>query len=259
MIKQHLGFVDRLHMRHRFLSMRFKSERPSIRFVLEHGLEGRNVIDIGANKGVYSYYLSRAVGPQGRVIAFEAQPELGGHLNAVKNSFGLDNLIIVNQGLSSSPGVLTMTRDAIGSGGATFGDMVGDGHEKIEIPVTTLDDYFADKGTVEISFIKCDVEGHELEVFKGGRGLLERYHPTLLFECHEDQAQEGKLFSFLVDLGYDGFFYHVEPADHASLLRSGKGRYIHYSEFDRFEYTRPHVTHRNYIFVKQGLTPEARR
>ena len=255
MIKQHLNFLDRLHMRHRFLSMRFKSERPSIRFVRERGLDGQCVIDIGANKGVYSYYLSRAVGSGGQVFAFEAQPELGVHLNAVREAFALSNLTIVNQGLSSEPGVLTMTRDVVGSGGATFGQMPGSGNERIEIPVTTLDNYFATVAHQPITFIKCDVEGHELNVFKGGKEILAEYQPALLFECHDDEAKRGDIFGFLDQLGYDGFFYHVSPEDHASLLRSGRGRYVHYSEFEGYPYARPNVVHRNYLFLKKGETP----
>ena len=61
------------------------------------GVAGRTVIDIGANKGVFSIYMSRAAGPDGMLIAFEAQPELGDHLRAVKQAFGLDNMTLVNQ------------------------------------------------------------------------------------------------------------------------------------------------------------------
>jgi len=35
---------------------------------------GSLAVDVGANRGVYTYHLSRAVGPDGEVIAYEPQP-----------------------------------------------------------------------------------------------------------------------------------------------------------------------------------------
>ena len=43
----------------------------ALRYVRESGLSGATVIDIGANKGVFSIYMSRAAGPNGKLIAFE--------------------------------------------------------------------------------------------------------------------------------------------------------------------------------------------
>ena len=137
-----LSLIDKLHMRHRFARYRYKSEVPDIRYVLESKLEGKTLLDIGANKGIYCYYLSRKAGPQGKVFAFEAQPELGDHLQSVKESFNLNNLHIVNKGLSSEPGILKMGRTKIGSGGASF-DYKPDNHlEELDIPVITLDEFF---------------------------------------------------------------------------------------------------------------------
>ena len=250
-----LGWLDRLHMRHRLWRYRFKSERPSIRYVRERNLQGQTVIDIGANRGVYAYYMSKKVGPDGHLFAFEPQPELGPYLAAIRETYGLHNMTIVNQGLSSSPGTLTMRRPKPGSGRASVHLSAAAGLEELEIPVTTLDDFFGAIEHQPISFIKCDVEDHELEVLRGGEQILSIYMPVLLFECHEKQAKNGQLFSYLTGLGYDGFFFFVRPTDHASLLRNHKGEYVHFSEFADYPYPRPTVTHRNYIFLREGLRP----
>ncbi len=209
------------------------------------------MLDIGANKGVFSIYMSRAAGPDGRLIAFEAQPELGRHLIDVKESFGLDNMTFVNQGLSSEVGTLTMHRSEAGSGGASFEFGHGDDLETIEIPVIRLDDYVAENDIGTVSFIKCDVEGHELPVFKGGEQLLRRDMPTLLFECHMAEAQDGELFNYLTGLGYDGWFFHVTPEDHKSLFRKTRGTWEHFSEYANVSHVRPNVQHRNYVFVRK--------
>jgi FkbM family methyltransferase len=245
-----LSISEKLHMRHRFLRCRYKSEAPSIRFLLESPLAGGTLVDVGANVGVFAYYLSRLAGPSGAVYAFEAQPELGPHLEAVAASFGLENLRVVNRGASSRPGILRMQRTGAGSGQASFHHEPDSALEAIEVPVTTLDAFFSDTPHAPIRLIKCDVEGHELEVFRGAERILRDDGPVLLFECHDEQARRGDLFAFLTDLGYDGVFFHVDRADHGSLLRNTRGSYQHYAAFDRFDYVRPGVRHRNYVFMK---------
>lgn len=250
-----LSLFEKLHMVHRCWRLRFKSEVPSIRYVREAKLAGTTVIDIGANKGVFSIYMSRAAGPNGRLIAFEAQPELGEHLRNVKQSFGLDNMILVNTGLSSSSGVLTMRRPSAGSGMAGFHNEASADMQEIEIPVMRLDSYVKDNATGPVSFIKCDVEGHELEVFRGAEALLRRDTPTLLFECHDDEADRGELFGFLAGLGYDGYFFYVTPHDHKSLFNKGRGEFIPYAQRSSYPHVHPAVRHRNFLFVEHGIRP----
>ena len=52
------------------------------------------------------------------------------------------------------------------------------------------------------------MEGHELEVFRGGKDTLARYHPHLLFECERRHRGSGRVedvFEFLQRLGYRGW------------------------------------------------------
>jgi len=246
---------QKLHMVHRCWRLRFKSEVSSIQYVRRANLAGTTVLDIGANKGVFSIYMSRTAGPDGKLIAFEAQPELGSHLTDVKHSFALENMTLVNQGLSSKPGTLTMRRSEPGSGMASFHKEAAAGLEAVEIPVIRLDDYMDEQRLDPVSFIKCDVEGHELDVFRGAEQMLRRDRPTLLFECHDSEAATGELFAFLTKLGYDGFFYYVSPEDHRSLCNKGRGEFLHYSEFANRNHVRDGVRHRNYVFVRAGQRP----
>jgi FkbM family methyltransferase len=243
-------------MRHRLWRYRFTSEEwHNISFLLRAGVPGTTMLDIGANRGVYSYYMSRKAGPRGQVFAFEAQPELGPHLNALKETYGLDNLTVVNQGLSSSPRTLTMKRPRVGAGGSSFHDISEEEYEEIDVPVITLDHYLSTVEHGPISFIKCDVERHELDVFHGAEQTLKQFMPTLLFEGHHQFVATSGLFEYLVDLGYDGFFFFIEPADHARFIRKRSGRFVHFSEFGNYPYIRPGCIHRDYIFMKKGLRP----
>ena len=214
-------------------------------------------MDVGANKGIYSIYLSRAAGANGRVVSFEPQPELDGHLQTIRRKFGLSNMTIENVALSSQPGVLKLHRPKVGSGGAGFHYQDLTGVQEIEVAVTTLDKYASESQLGPVHFIKCDVENHELEVFRGGEEVLKRDFPILLFECNYEISGHGELFDFLSELGYDGYFFFVSQADHARYRFKGRGKYVHYSEFADYEFVRPGMLLRNYVFLKRGIRPES--
>jgi len=252
-----LSPFEKIHMAHRCWRYRFKSEVPSISFVRNTDLRGKTLVDVGANLGIYSIYLSRAAGPAGRVVSFEAQPELGSHLRAVKESFRLENLTVENIGLSCAPGTRVLRRTRVGAGTASFQGSAAHGLEEIEVKVARLDDYVEDTGLGRVHFIKCDVEGHEWDVFKGGKAILRRDLPILLLECAHDIVEAGEFFRYLCGLGYDGFFYHVERRDHRSLLHKNRGSYVHFSEYSTHEYVRPGLNLRNYIFLERGIRPES--
>jgi hypothetical protein len=64
--------------------------------------------------------------------------------------------------------------------------------------MTTLDSSFSERPLDRVDFIKCDVEGAELLVFKGGQDLLRAFHPPLLLEI---EAKHTKRFAYTpVDL-----------------------------------------------------------
>lgn len=232
-----MNFFQKLHMLHSAWHYRINTEKEDIRFLMNQDLKGRTVIDIGANKGIYSYWMSKKAGPDGKVVAFEPQPELEKHLIDFKKSFKLENLHIINKGLSSGSSVRELFRPESGSGAARLNNE-GVDWPSISISLSTLDSYCEDFSNV--AFIKCDVEGHEFHVFKGGQRLLKRDKPCLLFECHHDEAEKQDLFLYLTSLGYDGFF-------------SRNGRMIHFSKFSEYPYRRKIERHRNYIFIHKEI------
>ena len=59
-----------------------------------------------------------------------------------------------------------------------------------------------------VSFIKVDVEGHELEVFKGGVEALRQHRPNLLVEIEQRHSPVPieETFGFIQEQGYTGYF-----------------------------------------------------
>lgn len=217
-----MRLFDRLHALHRFWRYRLRTERTELAFLLGRDLRGATVVDAGANRGSYSYWMHKAVGAQGNVVAFEPQPELTTYLQDLRASFGLNRLTIVPAGLSSRPEQTQLVRPRNHWGAASLHIAATDSTDNVPITLTTLDDYFANSELRPIRFMKCDVQGHELEVFLGGERILREDRPELLFEAYDSLIDEGRLFSFLERLGYDGFFHfegQLTPVSRLAELR----------------------------------------
>jgi FkbM family methyltransferase len=227
-----MHIFERMHVLHRVWRYRLRSEREEIAFLLSRDLRGGTLVDIGANRGIYSYWMHRLAGPQGHVVAFEPQPELVDYLHDLKTAFGLRRLSIVDVGLSSCPGRRELSRPVQHWGAATLEPHHHEDVERLAVDVMTLDDYFLESPLRPLRFIKCDVEGHEAEVFLGGRRVLSEDRPDLLFEGHDCKLRDGALFSWLDELGYDGFFFvngRLVPVTQYALLRSTiPKRYLNY-------------------------------
>lgn len=205
-----MNAIERLHFLHRAWRYRLRTERFGLSFLRRHDLRGRTAVDIGANLGIISYWMHRAVGPAGQVIAFEPQPELVERLADLRRAFGLSRLAVVGCGLSSEAGELILRRPHGHWGGASFQPAdAGDARDAdfLRVPVTTLDRAFADHPARPVAFIKCDVEGHEAAVFRGGRTLLAEDRPDLLVECLSISDPACELPAVLTEVGYEGFCF----------------------------------------------------
>jgi len=79
--------------------------------------------------------------------------------------------------------------------------------ESVLVPVVSLDDYFEENQRLTV--LKIDVEGGEMEVFKGANRILKSQSPLLIFECENRHLQSGSVldvFAYLHELNYDGEF-----------------------------------------------------
>lgn len=208
-----MNIMGRLRFLHRAWKARRQKERAEIASLLARIHPGDTVVDIGAHKGSYLYWLRHAVGSSGKVLAFEPQPALANYLQDAVESAGWQNVTVYNQGVSMKPGFLELHVPGTSgnvSPGASFETAAatrGESHP-LRIEVVSLDTLFTKSNAP--TFIKCDVEGHEMAVFLGGELLLRRAHPTLLFEC-EARHLNGKpvraVLQLLEDWGYAGHFF----------------------------------------------------
>lgn len=158
-------------------------------------------IDVGANYGIYSYFMSRH---SAGVVAFEPVPECARFIRSA-----LPGVRLVEGAASDRAGTATLwipvEPDAISS--PTLEHFNGLGASRMRslvVQLETLDSL----NLRPVGLIKIDVEGHELSVLRGALGTIERDHPTILVEA-EERHRPGAVASvqdLLSSLGYRGFF-----------------------------------------------------
>ena len=170
---------------------------------------GSSVVDVGAHIGDYTYALCRHVGSAGRVIAVEPIPDLARMLSRATRRMGMP-VTVFNCALSSRQGEaelqIPMQNGRRLAGLASLEHHTPSGVSR-HVSVCLLDELCTDvRG--RISFIKIDVEGHELEVLRGGINTLRRHRPNLLIEIEQRHSPVPicDTFEFLLSLGYVGEF-----------------------------------------------------
>ena len=126
--------------------------------------------DIGANIGLFSLLAARLVGKEGRVVAFEADPEIAARLreHVARNEFGW--ITVEEKAVWSEPRTVFFARtDPATSPDRGLGHVVSaSAGDTIQVSAESLDDYTWTQPAPD--FLKCDVEGAEVEVFRGASG-----------------------------------------------------------------------------------------
>jgi FkbM family methyltransferase len=128
---------------------------------------GMTVVDVGANIGIYASFFSKLVESSGCVYAFE--PDSANYQRLIENAESLDNVSPNHAAVGATTGTIRLfVSDKLNVDHRTFDS--GDGRRGVEVPVVSLDDYFA--AGQRVDFIKIDVQGFELSVLQGAERLL---------------------------------------------------------------------------------------
>jgi FkbM family methyltransferase len=190
---------------------------PEVQAVLLQYLQpGMTVYGIGANIGFFSLLAARLVGASGHVTAFEADPEIVErlHENVVRNQ-GAPISVDGKAVWSSSSPVFFARADAEVSPDRGLGHVFDNEAEKsapgtIRVEAVSVDEYVRASGAPD--FIKCDVEGAEVEVFRGATKLLNESPPLILCEMHGEENRQTLLKIFA------SFDYRCEPCGKNHIL-----------------------------------------
>jgi len=178
---------------------------------------GDYTVDVGANVGIYTKFLSRWVGSEGRVYSVEPIPTTTDILRSNVRKLRMSNVCVVNSAVSERVGTATMEVPLWSSGAENFAraeiveNMTQTSLRHVQVRVTTLDSLLA---TVvkPVSFIKLDVEGHELQCLRGAISTIHNCRPAWLVEVWGDPQDETNVahtvFQFMKTCGYEPFWFN---------------------------------------------------
>lgn len=170
--------------------------------------EGATFMDVGANIGWHTMHAARAVGPAGRVIAFEPDPRNIDLLlrSAWANRF--DNVIGLAVALSDAVGSAVMQRLG-GSDAAMFGadELVGIGDQRVTcVPLDSFGSWVD-----RLDVLKIDVEGADLLALRGAERLVTTHRPVIFFElCPDGLARFPGSSAAALGEWLDGHGYAIE-------------------------------------------------
>lgn len=198
----------------RLMWMRWRLEGdPGLALVDELVHEGDAVVDAGAERGIFTLRMAQLAGPKGQVHAFEPYPESVECLREIARAEA--GVEVHPVALSDRAGTARLyvpveDGDAISAVGSLVRPPEGD-CETVDVETARLDDALGDAAG-RVSFVKCDVEGHELIVLRGAERVLTEGRPSLLVEIERRHAGERmeETFEYLAGLGYEGFAVRAE-------------------------------------------------
>lgn len=156
----------------------------------EHLKPGMVVYDIGANIGFFSLLAARLVGPQGKVIAFEPDPEAAARLREHAKRNQLENISVKEVAVWLETGSVTFARSdpcLSPDRGTGHVDDCANSQRCVQVPAIRLDDC---RENVPPHFLKCDVEGAEVNVFRGALALLKQSQPIVVCEFHNAESRD---------------------------------------------------------------------
>ncbi len=195
------GFVKK------FLRQGIPWEPYVLTLLTDHVRAGSTALDVGAHIGSIAVPMARLVGPSGQVYAFEPQHVAYRQLVHNLRLNDLGQAVPLRFAVGAENTIIEMNPVRRDDGQVA----VGEGGDQAEL--RTLDGF----GFSDVSLIKIDVEGYELEVLKGAEELIRRERPALIVEIREvDQARE-ETFRKLDELGYD--HRKIMASDYLALPR----------------------------------------
>lgn len=199
---------------------------------------GDCVIDVGGNRGLYTYKLHK-IGAT--VEVFEPNPKCFDILSSwAANKPGLNahSVALSNAEGESKLRIPVDFRGEEHDASATIEDTKFLNTRDQLVQLRTLDSY----GFKGIRLIKIDVEGHELKVIEGAGSTIHEARPVLIIEIEQrhNSSPIREIFRKVNDLGYRGFFLgkngladleHFDATIHQSMINFNRPKQLYINNF----------------------------
>lgn len=172
------------------------------------------VLDIGANVGIYGVTIGKLF-PGCHVYCFEPVTEtyLTLQRNIARNK--LINTHPIKCAAGEMDGMVQMTT-SYGTGNYVVNQHSRQPALPTElVEVVKLDSYVRNHHLQNVSIVKCDVEGYELQVLQGALETIRECKPIVMLEVREEWVRRfgeepGSVFRLLAGLQYEPFAIHTD-------------------------------------------------
>jgi FkbM family methyltransferase len=154
---------------------------------------GETVFDVGANIGEYSIRQSLRVGAEGRIYAFEPNPDAYSRLLRNIKINNLSNVVSFPVAVSNSSGKVFFSRDTRSTLAGRIVDAGAPSDPSSEIisaDAVSLDDIVESMGIKRIDVLKIDVEGAEMQVLDGARRHVLPITRNIILEYHSPELKK---------------------------------------------------------------------
>jgi FkbM family methyltransferase len=168
-------------------------EAPLLTSLANHLKCGDVLYDVGAHIGFISLFAARLVGSEGKVYAFEADPENSKRILEHVRMNTSSQIEVVPTAVWSECTTLSFQRDSDSSSRNTGAVSTIAENERrfgvVAVEAVTLDHFVLNHRPPTV--VKIDVEGAEEQVLKGAEAIFRNSRPTLICEVHHPGAAES--------------------------------------------------------------------
>jgi FkbM family methyltransferase len=210
-----MKWIENFKLKLRANKYKNKDDVGGVDYLFKTIKPGQTVLDIGAHKGGYLYLMLQLVGTNGKIVAFEPQSLLYDYISKMKKLLNWQNVTVEHIALSDTETETTLfiPTNNVSSKSAP-GATILNNRERDDIGFTEKVgtdslDHYCTTHNINPDFLKIDVEGNELNIFKGGMNTLARCKPRIIVECDAGYVGEEQVlytFELLKGLGYTGSF-----------------------------------------------------
>jgi len=158
--------------------------RPELSMVLSFIKPGDTVLDVGAHIGTFAIPIIKKIGPEGTLLAFEANSDT---VELLKKNLSDNNpeAEIFNKGVSHKSGNLYL-RDRTNKDSSSLSDYLVESSSQnnknfVKVELVKVDDIISQP----VNLIKIDVEGMELSVLQSAEKTIDNYRPLIYTEYVE--------------------------------------------------------------------------
>jgi FkbM family methyltransferase len=186
---------------------------------------GDYCIDIGAHLGYFTMELSRLVGNKGHVYAIEPMSKFFNTLKGMVENRRLANVTLYQYAMGGDEPFVEMGIPKVNNVKKFAYARVKNTHNYLEyVESEKVKNVYGDelfRSLEQVDFIKCDVEGLELPVFRSFVEIIRKYQPVILVELG-DAADRKRLLDLLAPFSYKLYYLDgkkLKPMETDSAVR----------------------------------------